>query len=685
MAREVRTLRKRQRRKRSPGADDAREDGDSASSSGYTVRWWRTADGASCAGQLWTWIDRLRPRWALECIADLIHEAIYADRPLGEGNTFDGANWMGASPGAARSPLHAIKGIVDTATARLSKVRTMPVVSADDADYDEKLFAKETSRILRRKLGKGKFAKETPLYVRDMCIRGDGVWKVIRCGGDVEAERIPVYELIVDPREAFYGDPRTIAHVRPMAREVLLEEFGDDPEDREAIEKAATFRRTDPWMLYVYQGPSFADHVEVAESWHLPSGPTATDGQHIICIRGRVLLREPWKRPRFPVARASWTPPIRTFRGAGLVEELSAAQDFINEILSAAREGITEGMHLKVFTPRGSNIVKDHLRADGPAVLEYDGVEPHYIAPDPVSKQAWAIAFQIKDEMYVLSGVSQNAAASKSPLGNNVSGKALDTMDDFQTDRFAHVENEIMQARVEVGRLIIDEARAMYDEAHTKADAPHPFPEHGDRIANDELASWIKNHPWDKVDIDGGSFHLTLEGINFVGGTRGGKLEEAAEASKAGLIPDPSMTAALFDEPDIQRMNRPILGPFHQIERQMQLLATTEAPYEQCAPDEYQNLNLALLMAKGELGEAIADEASDEVVERFRQYIKDVKRLQKLASPASMAPSLSGAQDASTIAQPNATTLQPGMGAAPMGPPGMPPGAGMPMPQGAAA
>lgn len=682
MTKEVRTLRKRSRRKR--GQEDEARDEDGATTA-TTVRWWRTADGASCAGQLWTWIDRLRPRWALECIADLIHEAIYADRPLGTGNTFDGTNWMGAFPGAARSPLNAIKGIVDTATARLSKVRTMPVVSADDADYDEKLFAKETSRILRRKMGKGKFAKETPLYVRDMCIRGDGVWKVLRCGGDVEAERIPVYELVVDPREAFYGDPRTIAHVRPMAREVLVEEFGDDAEDREAIEKAAPFKRRDPWMLYVYEGPSFVDHVEVAESWHLPSGPDADDGQHVICIRGRVLFREPWKRPRFPIARASWTPPIRTFRGAGLVEELSAAQEFINEIFAAAREGITDGMHLKVFVARGSNVVKDHLRADGPALIEYDGVEPHYIAPDPVSKQAWSIALEVFDKMYVLSGVSQGAAASKSPLGNNVSGKALDTMDDFQSDRFAHVENEIMQGRVEVGRLFIDEAKAMYDEAHADADAPHAFEEHGDRISEDELAPWIKNHPWDKVDIDGGAYHLTLEGINFVTGARGGKLEEAAEAAKAGLIPDPSMTAALFDEPDMQRMNRPILGPFHQIERQMQLLTQLEISYEEAAPDEYQNLALALLMAKGELGEAIADEASEAIVDRFRRYINDVKRLQQLATPASAAPSLAGAQDASTIAQPNAMTLQPGMGQTSMGPPGMPPGAGMPMPQGAAA
>ena len=397
-------------------------------------------------------------------------------------------------------------------------------------------------------------------------------------------------------------------------------------------------------------------------------------------------MRECWRRPRFPISKDYWSAPFRGWRGKGLVSELTAAQDMVNEILTDARDGIRFGSQLKVFMRRGT-VNKHHLRARHPAVVEYDDVEPHYVAADPVSKQAWAMAFQIAEQMGALAGIPNWASTGKKPLGQGASGAALDTMEDITSDRFAHIEMDQMQSRVECGRLIVDEARAMWLEAHGQDDeddaSPH-FEEEGERLTKAELAPWIAEHEWNDVDIDGGDYHLTLEPINYLSGTRAGKLEEAAEAAKAGLIPDPSMTAALFDEPDIQRMNRPILGPFHQIEKQLEDLADERIKYIDCAPDPYQNLALAHLMANGELGEAIADGAAKEapaVLDRLRQYIGDCERLINMAK-ASQAPSLQGAQANTTVAQGNAATLQPGMGAPPMpapgpgGGPGMPPGAG---------
>lgn len=157
--------------------------------------------------------------------------------------------------------------------------------------------------------------------------------------------------------------------------------------------------------------------------------------------------------------------------------------------------------------------------------------------------------------------------------------------------------------------------------------------------------------------------------MNFITGTRGGKLEEIAEAAKAGLIPDPTMTADLFDEPDIQRMNRSILGPIHRIKKCMSGLRRLSTNYMDVAPDAYMNKPLAKLMALGEHEEAVARGAPDEVVQRFEQFLADLKNLEDAAA-AQGAPSLSGAQANTTVAQPNAMTMQGGapMGAPPMGP-----------------
>jgi hypothetical protein len=296
-------------------------------------------------------------------------------------------------------------------------------------------------------------------------------------------------------------------------------------------------------------------------------------------------------------------------------------------------------------------------------VIEYDGAPPTYVAPNPVSEQSIRILMLLFDKAYEIAGISQMSASSKSTLGSNASGKALDTMEDIQSDRFAHVESDYMQFRVELGRGLCDEAKAMYEES--TGEIASDFPESPEPIAKDDLAPWIREHEWSKVDIDGGDYHLIIEPINFLPDTRAGKLSFVAEMSKAGLIPDPTMTADLFDEPDVARMNRTTLGPKHNIDRVLEGLADPDVPTSELAPDETWNLDLAVLMAKGERNEAQADGAGDDILERYDWFLQECGRLLKISTLGDSA-SLQGAQAANQVAQANAS------GALPTG--------GMPMP-----
>lgn len=619
-AREPKVIRVKRARSRE------REDDDDAYSRDGTVssiQFWKASDQAECAGAVWTWIDRLRSKWVSDNLEDLIHEAIYEGRPLGTQGASLGLAHLRQRRSAPAS-LNITRSMVDTATARLTKRRPMPVISADDAGWSEKRFARKMSRVLRRKMGSTDVEKKCPHLIRDFIIRGTACAKVVRFGGDTRTERIPVYEVIVDPREAYYGEPRTMAHHRPVSRDVLLAEF---PEYEKEILDAPAFLRNDPWSQVAYGDPSWADHVEVGEAWHLPSAPGATDGCHVITIRGRVLFREKWRRPRFPIAFAYWSAPTRgAFRGHGLVEDLTGIQAKVNDVVRDIQEALYYGSMLKVFQPRASNVNKHHLRARHPVVVEFDGAPPQFVAPSPVSPQSVQFLELLIQKAYEISGISQMTASSKNVLGSNASGKAIDTMDDIQSDRFAHVESGWMQARVEIGHLHIDEARAMYEEAHATEES-HDYPECGDPITKEELAPWIRENDWSKVDIDAGDYHLTTEPINFIPDTRAGKLSAVAELSKAGLIPDQTMTADLFDEPDIARANRSILGPKHYLDKVMELLPDTDVPMMDILPDDFDNLELALIMAKGELKEAQANDASEAEVARYHEYIGAVKKL----------------------------------------------------------
>lgn len=619
------------------------------------LRWWRTKDEDAAARALWGWIDRLKQRQRAENLLDAIHEAIYEGRPLGSGAEYPSLQHLRAQRSAPAN-LNITRSMVDTATARLSKRRPMPVIGADDAGWSEKLFAKRASRVLRRKLGSSKVERLKPTVIRDALIRGSGVAKVIRNGGDVDVERVPRHELVVDPREARYGEPRTMAQVKPIPRDVLIDAF---PDFEDEIIKAARWAR-DEWNADGDDTASDdAEQIEVAEAWHLPSGANTKDGCHVICIRGTTLLREAWERPRFPFAIMHWSAPTRGMWGHGLVEDLTGIQAKVNDIARDIQEALYYGAMLKIFQARSSKVNKNALRARHPVVIEYDGKPPEYVAPNPVSQQQIQFLEWLIAKAYEISGISQMSASSKNPLGSNASGKALDTMYDIESDRFAQVEIGYAMFTCDLGQLIVDEARAIASDKEIK---------------QNERAKWIREVKWSKVEIDAGEYHLGIEPVNFLPDSRAGKLSFVQELAKAGMIMDPTMTAALFDEPDIVRANRVLLGPYHALERIMEGLADVDVPMFELQPDPHMNLGLGIAMAKGEYNEALATQgtgagAPEEVLERYRGWIDLAKGLKKKADDASN-------QNASQM--PGAASLAgmpigPGMPAMPNA--NMPPGA----------
>jgi hypothetical protein len=99
-------------------------------------------------------------------------------------------------------------------------------------------------------------------------------------------------------------------------------------------------------------------------------------------------------------------------------------------------------------------------------------------------------------------------------------------------------------------------------------------------------------------------------------------------------------TAALFDEPDIARANRHLLGPYRCLERVMEMLTDPDEPLENCTPTPYMlspSPDLAKTMAIGELGNAFAEGADDEVQGRFRWFLKMLEgEAKKLTQPPAM-------------------------------------------------
>lgn len=586
----ARVARKRERERAESAFQDA---------SATAFKWWHRPEGSvDVSTGVWAWAERLKDKHRRRVVLDALWEAIYKDSPT---NSLDGDS-ASAAHRLSRARQNIAKSMVDTVTARLAKRRPMPIISADDAGFSEKLFARRSSRILRRKLGQSAVERLRPLIARDGVIRGSGVAKAFRNGGDVSVDRVPRREILVDPVESQYGPTRTMAHCRRMDRDVLRGMFPDREKDIDGVGKAMF----DDWR--VLWADSFdVDHVDVIEAWHLPSVPGAKDGRHVICIRGcEPLLDMPWKRARFPFSFFHWEPPVDGFWGVGLIESLGPIQMEVNRMLGTMAEGIEAQMALKVFAQRGSGVEKAHMRAGYPVYIEYDGQEPHIVAPTPFSQPVLQYIQWRIQQAYELSGVSQASAASKNPLGSNASGKALDTMYDLESDRFSDRELNYAMFAVDLGMCILDEARDIAADEDTP-DA--------------EKARWIRENDWDKVDIDEGEYHLVLEPVNFLPEARGGRLAQVKEMTGIpGLLTNPMQVAALFDEPDIARANRQLLGPFKMLERWCEELADVSVPLESLTPTPQMvaHVELATQMCEGELCNVIAEGADEEVQGRYR-------------------------------------------------------------------
>ena len=300
-----------------------------------------------------------------------------------------------------------------------------------------------------------------------------------------------------------------------------------------------------------------------------------------------------------------------------------------------------------------------HLRARHPIVMEYDGEKPVYEAPNPASVQAMDSLRWLIQQMYEIAGISQLAASSKNTLGPNASGKAIDTMEDIQSDRFSQLEGQQAMGRVDLGMILLDGAKMIAADKD---------------IDRSKKAPWIREIEWDKFDFDNGAYHLTPEPINFLPDTRAGKLDALGDLGKIpGLLTNPMQTASLFEEPDIQRTFRHLLGPYRMLEKVMEMLGDEGVSISDCVPTPQMQPELAKQMAEGELGNAYSEGAGDELLGRYRWFLQMLEELQKIKMTPPATSDMGQGPPGLPPGPPDAPT-----GPGPMGPPGPPGAPGIP-------
>lgn len=516
-----------------------------------------------------------------------------------------------------RISYNVIQSAIDTVTAKIAKNRPKPLFLTSGGDYKIQRKAKKLTKFIDGVFYKNEMAKKGPEAFRDCEVFGDGILHVFPNfqTGEVEYERVIPSELYVDIVDSFYGNPRQMHRVKNVDRDVLIEKF---PEHKTKIMNCSEARSD----LYGVM-PQVVNQLAVAESWHLPSGPDAGDGLHVITITGETLFKEEWTEEFFPFAKMCWSKRLFGYWGQGAAEQIQNIQLEINKLLWVIQRSMHLAGSFKIFIENSSKIVKEHLSNDIGTIIAYTGTQPTYLTPPIVPPEIYAHLVTLKNQAFEQLGVSQLSAASKKPEGLD-SGKALREFNDIETERFMINGQAYENFHLDLARLTQWAGKKLYDK-----DKKFAVKVPGKKF--------IETIPWKEVSLDDDQYILKMFPTSSLPTDPSGRLATVQEYMQAGLY-SPRTAKRLLDFPDLEAVDDLQSAEedyIHQILEKMIEEEDVDAAYTPPSPDD--NLALALELVMEYIAQGKRDNLPEERMELLRTFKSQIFVLQAKAA-AEMAP-----------------------------------------------
>lgn len=564
-------------------------------------RWFEAKDDADLEKDVLNYVAFLQDADNNRRQRELVHDALY-ETDFSSGGYGRATSYLG-SMGIAPVSLNVCRSVVDTVYAKVAKNQPALKIETDGAQYSQRLQAKRISKWLNVKMEQSEFRSVAPLAFRDAEKHGTGIIKTSSWQGRVISERVPHYELLADPIEAYYGKPRQLFQVKMVAREVLLASFPKKtPEIREAKTCSADELR-DHFQLDLDYTETKHDMVKVVEAWHLPSGPDAEDGLHAIIIDGGVLQRSTYDRDDFPFDFIYWNTPDHGIWGTGLIAELASIQWEIQECLRVIQDSLHIGGRLKVFLSRSSKIVRTQLNNKIGAITDFTGQPPIFQAPNPVSQQLFDWLKLLYQWAYEIPGVSQLSAQAKLPPRMGDSSIAMQTYYDIETERFSPIAIGYSNFHVNGG---YSHLAAMKELAASDHDAV----EDNDR---DEHIDW------DKLDLRKDALHLKMEAENFLPETRAGKLSLIKELAGTQLPLLDKLLGQQVEQPDLKNMYSVINAAQNNAAWIVEQLEDPRRDLPE--PEALTDFSVAVPLVKAAFQDSQAQGDPEEVLQRYRDWL----------------------------------------------------------------
>ena len=574
-------------------------------------QWWKEKDDSAKATQLLGTAAFLKESQSHRYRQAAMFARLYGNMSL---FNFVGSNMTAMDKNYGlpidRPTFNLVQSCVDTLVSRISQSRPSPVFLTDNSDYRERNLAKKLNNFILGELYKTKAYEKATIMLRDALVEGTGCLKVFETSDhQVGLERVLLTELLIDPNEAIYGDPRQLYQLKLIDRAVLMEQCPEYKAIIEKAEKAFPDNSAD-------SAKTVSDLVMVVEGWKLPSGPGADDGRHTIACTAGVLLDEPYAKDKFPFVFLHYSPRLLGFWAQGLAEQLMGTQIEINSLLYTISKAIKLVGVPRVFQEMGSKVVSAHHNNEVGAIIKYSGTKPSYEVAPCVPQELYGQLQRLIDYGYQQSGVSMLQASSNKPAGLN-SGEAIRSFNDISTDRFATLSRRYDDAFIELSYLIIDLAKDIC-EREGKYSTIYPN-KNGVKEIDLPKASLLKD-----------PFVIQCFNMSSLPRDPAGRMQKVTEMIQSGMI-SVKEGRRLLDYPDLDQVEK--LANASE-ERILQILDEIIDEGKYTPPDPFMDLELANELVTQYYNLYSANKLEEEKAEMLRTFFNQVQDLIQAAQPA---------------------------------------------------
>ena len=576
---------------------------------------------------------------------------------------------------------------VETLWAQVFKGKIAAGVSTSNADYDTWSRARDYSRWLEGAFDAAKVQEDVlPQAGIHSLVFGTGPIKVgfKECSypgdsdadvAEVTAHTVSPKNLFVDRLEARHGKPRALIEKSHWDRWVLYETYKEDREDfcgsvaerLRGIVKCSEYDDKDLSM----KNTNRCDMLVVREAWHLPSGPRAKDGRHVIWIQGCTLVDEEFTWDTFPFVFIRYGARVDGFWGESAVKRLAPTQKLLDKLNRKIDESQDVMGVPRILVQAGNLPTKEEVDDIPGGILTVKNING---IKDWNAQCASPEIYQDRDaapgKMRSLLGVSDFQVEQALPQNTReFSAPAMERMTDQGQARHAMFHKELERAVVALADLFMRQAEDCQEMGY---DLVVTGPDEGHTGGLDELN-------FKDVHIDRKRLKVKVQPMNQLPHSFAGKVDAITKLRVDAQLPlNPKTALRMLEVPDVQGATD-FLGSDEEIIMKNLAFMCKKGKY--LPPMPFDNLDLIVTLTTSYINyyRRLPD-ADMEKVALLAQYIDDSIALkQGLGGPDANAPPPPPTMGALGMGAPPPGMPPPGMGGppppgGPMPPPGPPPG-----------